>query len=174
MCPVILLEIPKNCYVYQNGIRRFCSGTIFYNNTIYYIQAYLFNFNIKASGYINTITIQGIHSSLYFSFFLSFFSFPFFFFFLFFFFRFRNGSLNCIVATDVIDEGIDVPKCSLIIRYDLPMDVRTYIQSKGRARHAYSRYVVLLQSDDSQYLRRHNEYKKIEQHLKQVPFLRCQ
>ena len=82
--------------------------------------------------------------------------------------RFRNGSLNCIVATDVIDEGIDVPKCSLIIRYDLPMDVRTYIQSKGRARHAYSRYVVLLQSDDSQYLRRHNEYKKIEQHLKQL------
>ncbi|XP_060820377.1 endoribonuclease Dicer-like isoform X2 [Bombus pascuorum] len=82
--------------------------------------------------------------------------------------RFRDGLLNCIVATDVIDEGIDVPKCSLIVRYDLPMDVRTYIQSKGRARHAYSRYVVLLQKDDIQYIRRHNEYKKIEQHLKQL------
>lgn len=100
-----------------------------------------------------------MHSSLNFSFFL-----------FFLFFRFKNGLLNCIVATDVIDEGIDVPKCSLIVRYDLPMDVRTYIQSKGRARHAYSRYVVLLQADDTQFLRRHNEYKKIEEHLKQVPF----
>ncbi|KAK9308230.1 hypothetical protein QLX08_001702 [Tetragonisca angustula] len=80
--------------------------------------------------------------------------------------RFRNGLLNCLVATDIIDEGIDVPKCSLVVRYDFPLDVRTYIQSKGRARHAYSHYKILIQKDESQYLQRYNEFQMIEKYLK--------
>ena len=84
------------------------------------------------------------------------------------FFRFRNGLLNCLVATDIIDEGIDVPKCSLVIRYDFPLDVRTYIQSKGRARHAYSHYKILIQKDELQHLQRYNEFQIIEKYLKKV------
>lgn len=82
--------------------------------------------------------------------------------------RFRNGLLNCLVATDIIDEGIDVPKCSLVIRYDFPVDVRTYIQSKGRARHTYSHYKILVQKEESdKNLQRYDEFQMIEKYLKE-------
>lgn len=80
--------------------------------------------------------------------------------------RFKTGSTNCIVATDVVDEGIDVPACTLIIRFDLPMDFRGYVQSKGRARHSTSRYIVLMPKDDVAFLQRYQNYKSTETKLK--------
>ncbi|XP_070162593.1 endoribonuclease Dicer isoform X3 [Polyergus mexicanus] len=80
--------------------------------------------------------------------------------------RFKTGSSNCIVATDVVDEGIDVPNCTLIIRYDMPMDFRSYVQSKGRARHSSSQYMVLMPKDDIAFLRRYENYKNTESILK--------
>ncbi|XP_022645213.1 endoribonuclease Dicer-like isoform X2 [Varroa destructor] len=56
---------------------------------------------------------------------------------------FREGIYNLIFATSVIEEGMDVPVCNLIVRFDLPPDVRSYTQSKGRARAKPSLYVVL-------------------------------
>lgn len=87
--------------------------------------------------------------------------------------RFRNGLSNCIIATDIVDEGIDVQKCTLVIRYNLPMDVRSYVQSKGRARHSSSQYILLLPKDDSQYLERYKNFKTIEYHLKKVSVFPC-
>lgn len=85
-------------------------------------------------------------------------------------FRFKNGLSNCIVATDILDEGVNIPKCSLIIRYDLPMDVRTYIQSKGRARYVHSQYILLLDKGNLRFKSRYNEFKKIEQYLQEVSY----
>lgn len=82
--------------------------------------------------------------------------------------RFKAGSTNCIVATDVVDEGIDVPACTLIIRFDMPMDFRGYVQSKGRARHSSSQYIVLMPKDDVAFLQRYQNYKNIELRLKMV------
>lgn len=78
---------------------------------------------------------------------------------------------NCFIATDVIDEGLDVPTCTLVIRYNLPMDVRAYIQSKGRARFTSSRYVLLLPKNDMTYLERYKQYQMVEQYLQQVFFV---
>jgi len=75
---------------------------------------------------------------------------------------------NCIVATDVIDEGIDIPTCTLIIRYDTPIDFRAYVQSKGRARHSSSNYTVLMPKGDSGFLQRYRQYKITELQLKGV------
>jgi len=82
--------------------------------------------------------------------------------------RFKNGSTNCIVATDVVDEGIDIPTCTLIIRYDMPVDFRGYVQSKGRARHSLSNYVILMPMDDCDFLRKYQQYKSTESKLKGV------
>lgn len=32
--------------------------------------------------------------------------------------QFRRGKLNCLIATSVAEEGLDIPDCSLIIRYE--------------------------------------------------------
>lgn len=82
--------------------------------------------------------------------------------------RFKRGSTNCIVATDVVDEGIDIPTCTLIIRYDMPMDFRAYVQSKGRARHSSSNYTVLMPKNDEDFLQKYYQYKITESQLKGV------
>ncbi|XP_044016604.1 endoribonuclease Dicer-like [Aphidius gifuensis] len=62
--------------------------------------------------------------------------------------RFRQGITNCLIATDVADEGIDIPSCSLIIRYDPPLDFRSYVQSKGRARDSSCLFTMFISSND--------------------------
>ncbi|EYU29224.1 hypothetical protein MIMGU_mgv1a0001671mg, partial [Erythranthe guttata] len=73
---------------------------------------------------------------------------------------FRAGKVNLLFSTDVVEEGIDVAKCSCVIRFDLPKTVRSYIQSRGRARHKDSEYIIMLergnakQIDDMFYITR--------------------
>lgn len=62
--------------------------------------------------------------------------------------KFRAGELNCLFSTTVAEEGIDIPECDLIIRFDLYNSVIQYIQSKGRARKSNSRYIQMIQRDD--------------------------
>ncbi|XP_053977112.1 endoribonuclease Dicer [Hylaeus volcanicus] len=82
--------------------------------------------------------------------------------------RFKNGLSNCVIATDVVDEGIDIPKCTLIVRYNLPMDIRAYIQSKGRARYIDSQYTLLVPRNNTEYLKRYQNFKMIELYLQEL------
>ncbi|XP_063947004.1 endoribonuclease Dicer homolog 3a-like isoform X1 [Daucus carota subsp. sativus] len=58
---------------------------------------------------------------------------------------FRSGKVNLLFTTDVVEEGIDVPNCSTVIRFDLPTTVRSYVQSRGRARQDNSQYLMMLE-----------------------------
>ncbi|KIK64522.1 hypothetical protein GYMLUDRAFT_241067 [Collybiopsis luxurians FD-317 M1] len=47
---------------------------------------------------------------------------------------FRLGERNLIVSTSVAEEGIDVQACGCGIRWDRPMNMASWAQSRGRAR----------------------------------------
>lgn len=50
--------------------------------------------------------------------------------------KFKEGSLNYLVATDVAARGIDVEGISHVINYDLPQDVESYVHRIGRTGRA--------------------------------------
>lgn len=55
------------------------------------------------------------------------------------------NQVNLLIATDVVEEGIDVPKCSTVIRFDITKTVRSNVQSRGRARQTNSKFIIMLQ-----------------------------
>lgn len=61
--------------------------------------------------------------------------------------NFRKSNLNVIVTTSVLEEGIDLPTCSTVIRYDEPKNFREYVQSRGRARQKISSFILMSPED---------------------------
>ncbi len=58
---------------------------------------------------------------------------------------FRNNEFNILVATQVGEEGLDIPECNLVIFYDCVPSVVPYIQRKGRTgRRAPGRVVIFV------------------------------
>jgi ATP-dependent RNA helicase DDX47/RRP3 len=50
--------------------------------------------------------------------------------------KFRAGSRNILVATDVAARGLDIPSVGIVINYDLPDDCTTYVHRVGRTARA--------------------------------------
>ncbi|PKC72320.1 DEAD-domain-containing protein [Rhizophagus irregularis] len=49
---------------------------------------------------------------------------------------FRNGKFKCIICTDVLARGIDIPQVDLVINCEPPKDVETYVHRAGRTARA--------------------------------------
>jgi ATP-dependent RNA helicase DeaD len=46
--------------------------------------------------------------------------------------RFKEASIDIMVATDVAARGLDIPKVNLVLHYHLPRDASTYVHRSGR------------------------------------------
>lgn len=83
--------------------------------------------------------------------------------------RFRKRQTNCICTSSVMEEGMDLQLCNLVVMYDLPMTFRSYQQTKGRARSQDSDYIVLLPSAEAgRFLSKRDMYDAIDRKLKEI------
>ncbi|KAK0627130.1 hypothetical protein B0T14DRAFT_423974 [Immersiella caudata] len=80
--------------------------------------------------------------------------------------KFRRGELNCIFATSIAEEGLDIPDCNVIIRFDLYKTLIQYIQSRGRARQDGSEYIHMIERGNMDHLAKLEETKSAEQKLR--------
>ncbi|KAM9707756.1 endoribonuclease Dicer isoform 2-T2 [Menidia menidia] len=81
--------------------------------------------------------------------------------------KFRAHETNLLIATSIVEEGVDIPKCNLVVRFDLPTEYRSYVQSKGRARAPVSNYIMLADSERTQSFQEDlSTYKAIEKILR--------
>lgn len=68
--------------------------------------------------------------------------------------RFKKGEDNCLFASSIAEEGLDIPDCDIVIRFDLCNSMIQYIQSKGRARHENSKYITMYERDNWEHTKR--------------------
>nr|WDW26279.1 dicer-1 [Amrasca biguttula biguttula] len=66
--------------------------------------------------------------------------------------RFRIRECNVLISTSILEEGIDLPKCNLVVRYDVPTHYRSYAQSKGRARTQDSHFLTIVEQTNTDHL----------------------
>ncbi|KAH3846058.1 hypothetical protein DPMN_088351, partial [Dreissena polymorpha] len=63
--------------------------------------------------------------------------------------KFRMQELNLLISTSVLEEGVDVPKCNFVARFEIPRSYRSYSHSKGRARAREAEFLIFIEEEHS-------------------------
>jgi ERCC4-related helicase len=61
--------------------------------------------------------------------------------------RLRRKEINVLIATSVVEEGVDVQACSFVAVFDPIKSTKAYIQMKGRARREDAKFFVFQARD---------------------------
>lgn len=77
---------------------------------------------------------------------------------------FRTGRKNLVISTSVVEEGLDIPACHLVVCYSLPPNVKSFIQRRGRARRVRSSYFLMIEGG-SDMEGKIDKLKKLEQEM---------
>lgn len=82
--------------------------------------------------------------------------------------QFRRGQKNLIIATSVLEEGIDLPACHLVISFDAPDNITSFIQRRGRARQDVSEFAVMKAKDDESISASSKQFRDLERQMQDV------
>lgn len=67
-----------------------------------------------------------------------------------------------LIGTKVLEEGIDLPRCNLVISYNTLLSYKSYLRSKSRAKTLDAYYILMFDEDDTLNILSHlNLYKEI-------------
>ncbi|KAI9895076.1 MAG: Dicer-like protein 2 [Vezdaea aestivalis] len=77
--------------------------------------------------------------------------------------NFRSGAVNLICATDVLEEGIDISACNLVICFDKPANLKSFIQRRGRARKTESKFIIMM--DEADHGLEESSWRALEQEM---------
>jgi ERCC4-related helicase/dsRNA-specific ribonuclease len=61
----------------------------------------------------------------------------------------RKKEINLLVATSIVEEGVDVQACSFVAVFDAANSVKAYIQMKGRARRKDAKFFLFSQESST-------------------------
>ncbi|KAL9044784.1 MAG: hypothetical protein Q9214_002103 [Letrouitia sp. 1 TL-2023] len=61
---------------------------------------------------------------------------------------FRSGQKNLVVATAALEEGIDISACNVVVCFEKPPSLKSFIQRRGRARKLESKFVLMLSANE--------------------------
>lgn len=64
----------------------------------------------------------------------------------------RRAPTNLVIATSVLEEGLDIRPVNCVIRFDLPSHHVGYVQSRGRARSANSTYILMVEQNSLKHI----------------------
>ena len=64
--------------------------------------------------------------------------------------KFHDGEINLLVATSVAEQGMDIPACNIVMRYQYVVDDIRKEQAEGRARAADSECYTIVSTSSSQ------------------------
>jgi ERCC4-related helicase len=76
---------------------------------------------------------------------------------------FRSGKRNLVIATDALEEGIDIAACNLVVCFNLPPSLKSFIQRRGRARMERSKFAIMLPNNSDR--SKIDAWKELEKEL---------
>ena len=75
-----------------------------------------------------------------------------------------------LIATNVIEEGLDVSECNLVICLNELLNVKAFIQMKGRARKRDSKFIFLCADVDNEVEMERENFDRVIQKMKELAF----
>lgn len=61
----------------------------------------------------------------------------------------RLGRRNLVISTSALEEGIDVTVCNQVVCFQVPPNLKSFIQRRGRARKSESTYAIMFEEGSS-------------------------
>ncbi|XP_074599863.1 endoribonuclease Dcr-1 [Brevipalpus obovatus] len=80
--------------------------------------------------------------------------------------KFRRHNINLLIASSVLEEQLDIPRCNMVMRYDVPENFVSFLNSKKRVRLEGGKFILLMPKDNDELEQRLSRFVTIEHMLK--------